>query len=73
MAIPDDCVAHGRFTGKGLIYAARVRSGLMPATRREVFEQIKHLKRPECPFASALKPLSWGGHPKLLVDSGCRC
>ena len=35
-----------------LIYAARVRAGLVPATRREVFERIKHLKTPKCPFAN---------------------
>jgi hypothetical protein len=30
--------------GKGLIYAARVMAGLVPATRREVFERLKHFR-----------------------------
>jgi bifunctional non-homologous end joining protein LigD len=42
----------GFYRGKDLIYAARVRAGLVPATRREVFEKIKHLKAPKCPFAN---------------------
>ena len=40
------------YRGKDLIYAARVRAGLVPATRREIFEKIKHLKAPKCPFAN---------------------
>jgi hypothetical protein len=30
----------------------RVRAGLVPGTRRGVFERIKHLKSAECPFAN---------------------
>ena len=48
--------------GRELIYAARVRAGLVPATRRSVFEKIKHLKAAKCPFAN-LPELSdgrWG-------------
>jgi DNA ligase D-like protein (predicted ligase) len=47
-----DSLVVGFYRGKDLIYAARVRAGLVPATRREVFERIKHLKTPECPFAN---------------------
>jgi ATP dependent DNA ligase C terminal region len=46
-----DSLVVGFYRGKDLIYAARVRAGLVPATRREVFERIKHLKTPKCPFA----------------------
>lgn len=42
----------GFYRGKDLIYAARVRAGLVPATRREVFERIKHLKTAQCPFVN---------------------
>jgi DNA ligase D-like protein (predicted ligase) len=45
-----DSLVVGFYRGKGLIYAARVRAGLVPATRREVFEQLKSLKTPNCPF-----------------------
>ena len=34
-----DSLVVGVYRGKDLIYAARVRAGLVPATRREVFEQ----------------------------------
>ena len=34
------------------MFAARVRAGFVPATRREVFAQIKHLKTAKCPFAN---------------------
>jgi ATP-dependent DNA ligase len=51
-----DSLVVGFHRGKDLIYAARVRAGLVPATRREIFEQIKHLKTPECPFANLPEP-----------------
>ena len=47
-----DSLVVGFYRGKDLIYAARVRAGLVPATRREVFERIKHLETPKCPFAN---------------------
>jgi hypothetical protein len=33
-----------------LIYAARVRAGFVPATRRDVFERLKRLRALTCPF-----------------------
>jgi ATP-dependent DNA ligase len=39
-----DALIIGFYRGKDLIYAARVRAGFIPATRREVFAQIKPLK-----------------------------
>jgi bifunctional non-homologous end joining protein LigD len=47
-----DSLVVGFYRGKDLIYAARVRAGLVPATRREVFEKIKHLKTSRCPFVN---------------------
>jgi DNA ligase D-like protein (predicted ligase) len=47
-----DSLVVGFYRGKDLIYAARVRAGLIPATRREVFDKIKHLKTLKCPFAN---------------------
>jgi bifunctional non-homologous end joining protein LigD len=47
-----DALVVGFYRGKDLIYASRVRAGLVPATRRIVFDKIKHLKIPECPFAN---------------------
>ena len=47
-----DALVVGFYRGKDLIYASRVRAGLVPATRRIVFDKIKHLKIPACPFAN---------------------
>jgi ATP-dependent DNA ligase len=57
-----DALIVGFYRGKELIYAARVRAGLVPATRREVFDKIKHLKPTTYPFAN-LRELTdgpWG-------------
>jgi len=47
-----DAIIIGFYEGKELIYAARVRAGFVPATRRETFDKIKHLKTSKCPFAN---------------------
>jgi DNA ligase D-like protein (predicted ligase) len=47
-----DSLVVGVYRGKDLVYAARVRAGLVPATRRDVFERLKHLKTPHCPFVN---------------------
>jgi DNA ligase D-like protein (predicted ligase) len=47
-----DSLVVGVYGDNGLMYAARVRAGLVPATRREVFERIKHLGTPKCPFVN---------------------
>jgi ATP-dependent DNA ligase len=39
-----DALVVGFYRDKELFYTARVRAGLVPATRREVFAKIKHLK-----------------------------
>ena len=57
-----DSLVVGFYRGKDLIYAARVRAGLVPATRRHVFERLKHLKTPRCPFVNLPEPAAgrWG-------------
>jgi ATP-dependent DNA ligase len=57
-----DSLVVGFYRGKELTYAARVRAGLVPATRREVFDRIKHLKTPGCPFVNLPEPTAgrWG-------------
>jgi DNA ligase D-like protein (predicted ligase) len=47
-----DALIVGYYRGKDLMFAARVRAGFVPATRREVFAKIKTLKIPNCPFAN---------------------
>src|SRR5207302_4104841 len=38
-----DSLIVGYYQGKDLMYVARIRNGLVPATRRQVFERIRHL------------------------------
>ncbi len=47
-----DSLVVGVYRGKDLIYAARVRAGRVPATRRELFDHLKHLQTPRCPFVN---------------------
>jgi DNA ligase D-like protein (predicted ligase) len=47
-----DSIVIGFYNGKDLYYAARVRAGFVPATRRMVFEAIRHLKTSKCPFVN---------------------
>lgn len=47
-----DSLVIGFYRGRDLYYAARVRAGFVPAPRRQVFEQIKHLKTEKCPFVN---------------------
>lgn len=51
-ALGVDSLVIGFYRGKDLIYAGRVRAGFVPATRRAVFERIKHLCAPDCPFVN---------------------
>jgi DNA ligase D-like protein (predicted ligase) len=57
-----DSVVVGFYRGKDLVYAARVRAGFVPRSRREVFEKIVRLKIPKCPFANLpeTEPGRWG-------------
>ncbi len=57
-----DSLVVGFYRGKDLIYASRVRAGLVPATGREVFDRIKHLKSAKCPFVNLPEPAAgrWG-------------
>ena len=47
-----DSLIVGYYRGKDLIYVARVRNGVVPASRRQVFERIRHLVSPTMPFAN---------------------
>ena len=42
----------GFYRDQELIYVARVRNGFVPATRRMMFEKLKPLVQPECPFVN---------------------
>ena len=47
-----DSLVIGVYKGKELHYVARVRAGFIPATRREVFDSIKHLTTARCAFVN---------------------
>jgi DNA ligase D-like protein (predicted ligase) len=68
-----DSLVVGFYRGKDLIYAARVRAGLVPATRREIFERIKHLEAPKCPFVNLPEPSAgrWGQGPTAEKMKEC--
>jgi len=57
-----DSIVVGFYRGEDLIYSARVRAGFVPRTRREVFEEIRHLRIAKCPFANLpeTEPGRWG-------------
>ncbi len=47
-----DSLIVGYYRGNDLIYVARVRNGFVPASRRQVFEKIRHLASPTMPFVN---------------------
>ena len=47
-----DSIIVGYYKGDSLIYVARVRNGFVPASRRHVFEKLRPLVSPECPFVN---------------------
>jgi bifunctional non-homologous end joining protein LigD len=47
-----DSLIVGYYCGKDLVYVARVRNGFVPASRRQVFEKIRHLVSPAMPFVN---------------------
>jgi ATP-dependent DNA ligase len=49
---PFDALIVGFYRGEDLIYAAKVRAGFVPATRREVVARVKDLKTSQCPFVN---------------------
>jgi DNA ligase D-like protein (predicted ligase) len=47
-----DSIVIGVYRDKQLRYAARVRAGFVPLTRRQVFERIQPLEMARCPFVN---------------------
>jgi len=47
-----DALIIGFYVGKQLMFAARVRAGFVPATRKDVFKQIARFKTDKCPFVN---------------------
>lgn len=57
-----DAIIVGFYRGKELIYVARVRNGFIPASRRRLFEKLRPLVTPECPFVNLpeTRKARWG-------------
>jgi DNA ligase D-like protein (predicted ligase) len=57
-----DALVVGFYSGNALTYAARVRAGLVPVTRRELYSRLKPYIMEECPFANLPESKSgrWG-------------
>jgi bifunctional non-homologous end joining protein LigD len=68
-----DALIVGYYRGKDLMFAARVRAGFVPGTRREVFAKIKDLKIPNCPFANLPEASEgrWGQGLTVEKMKGC--
>ena len=47
-----ESIVIGVYRDKELRYAARVRAGFVPLTRREIFKQFKPLETTSCPFVN---------------------
>ena len=45
-----DSIIVGYYKGEELVYVARVRNGLVPASRRQLFHRLRPLAIPACPF-----------------------
>jgi ATP-dependent DNA ligase len=57
-----DAIIVGYYRGDDLVYVARTRNGFVPASRRRVFEKLKPLVIPTCPFANLpeTRKAQWG-------------
>jgi bifunctional non-homologous end joining protein LigD len=47
-----DSIIVGYYSGKDLTYVARTRNGFVPASRRSLFEKLRPLIAPGCPFVN---------------------
>jgi DNA ligase D-like protein (predicted ligase) len=68
-----DSLIVGYYLGNDLIYVARVRNGFVPASRRQVFERIRHLVFSTMPFANLpdTHKSRWGD--ELTVEKMKKC
>jgi DNA ligase D-like protein (predicted ligase) len=57
-----DAIIVGYYRGEELVYVARTRNGFVPASRRQLFEKLKPLVIPNCPFVNLpeKKQSRWG-------------
>jgi bifunctional non-homologous end joining protein LigD len=58
-----DALVIGYYDGGNLMYAARTRNGFTPASRAELFKNLKPLEIGECPFANLPEKKPGAGAP----------
>ena len=57
-----DALVVGYYEGKGLRFAAKVRAGFVPRSRRDLFARLERLRSERCPFVDLPTGKSrWGG------------
>jgi DNA ligase D-like protein (predicted ligase) len=68
-----DALIVGVYVKRELMFSARVRAGFVPATRREVFAQIRDFKTKTCPFVNLpeAQPGRWGQGLTAEKMKGC--
>jgi DNA ligase D-like protein (predicted ligase) len=68
-----DAIIVGYYRGADLVYVARVRNGLLPASRRRILERLRAIVTSECPFVN----LPETGHSRwgkgLTVEEMKKC
>ena len=69
-----DALIFGYYEGGRLMYAARTRNGFTPASRRQIFEQLRTLETASCPFANLPEARSgrWGEGLTAAKMVACR-
>jgi bifunctional non-homologous end joining protein LigD len=58
-----DSIIVGYYKGDDLVYVARVRNGFVPASRRQMFEKLRLLVIPKCPFEGTRRG-KWRDRPE---------
>ncbi len=68
-----DAIIVGYYRSRELVYVARTRNGFVPASRRQLFEKLKPLVIPECPFVNLpeKKQTRWG--QGLTIEEMKKC
>ena len=69
-----DALIVGYYEGDRLVYAARTRNGFTPAVRQKLFEKLRPLETPECPFTNLPEAKSgrWGQGLTAAKMKECR-
>ncbi len=68
-----DSLVVGFYEGKKLFYTARVRAGLVPAQRRDLYERLKPLIVDACPFANLPQASAGRWGQGLTADKMRKC